>query len=225
MFFSFPKDNLWVMLIFSLCMSIGYSCDYEFFKNNRLQMFFKVFILFAGILMLCTGMYFKLMSHLNERTYLDAMELKAQGKYTEMLQRLDKVSDFYYPVDMNKMPVDYYRGAAYFELKQYDKALEKFVSARKYLEYYPTLMNNEASALYMTGNYKEAEERYLEVKRLFPNYVEPQINLLSMYANQKRYTETKTLIAELDNIPISIKYVKNYSVFLEIKDYFKETIH
>jgi tetratricopeptide (TPR) repeat protein len=165
------------------------------------------------------------MSYLNEREYLEAMQLKAQGKYTEMLQKLDKVSDSFYPVDMNKMPVDYYRGAAYFELKQYDKALEKFVNSRKRMEYYPTVMNNEASALYMTSNYKEAEIKYLEVKRLFPNYIEPQINLLSLYANQKRYTETKTLIAELDNIHINIKYVKNYSVFLEIKNYFKETIH
>ncbi len=59
---------------------------------------------------------------------------------------------------MNKMPVDYYRGVGYFELKQYDKALEKFRNAREFMKYYPTIMNNEATAFYMTGNYKEAEE-------------------------------------------------------------------
>jgi O-antigen ligase len=230
MFFSFPKDNLWVMLIFSLCMGAGYSSNYKLsiinYKfSNKNKIILKSLMLIVGFTLLSTIIWFKLMSHLNERTYLEAMDLKAQGKYSEMLQKLDKVSDFYYPVDMNKMPVDYYRGAAFFELKQYDKALEKFVSSGKRMEYYPTVINNEASALYMTGNYNEAEKRYLEVKRLFPNYIEPQINLLSLYANQKRYSETKTLIAELDNISINIKYVKNYSVFLVIKNYFKETIH
>jgi tetratricopeptide (TPR) repeat protein len=151
------------------------------------------------------------------------MQLKAQGKYSEMLYILNNVSSFYYPIDMNKMPVDYYRGVGYFELKQYNMALEKFKNARVYMQYYPTIMNNEASALYMTGNLKEAEQRYLEIKSVFPNYIEPQINLLSFYTNQKQYKEVKSLIAELENKSINPKYVKNYSVFLEIKNYFKET--
>jgi len=225
MLFSFPKDNFLTMLVFSICMGLGYSGIITFNRFNRVQIRLKLLMLIIGVLMLITAISFNAISRLNEKEYLEAMELKAQGKYSEMLQKLDKVSDFYYPVDMNKMPVDYYRGVAYFELKQYDKAVEKFLSARKYLEYYPTLMNNEASALYMTGKYKEAEEKYLEVKRLFPNYIEPQINLLSLYANQKRIAAAKSLIDELDKISFNIKYVKNYSVFLEIKNYFKETLH
>lgn len=223
MFFSFPKDNIYIMLIFSLCMSAGYSSNYKLFRKNKVIL--KRLMLIVGFILLSTVIWFKVMSYLNERKYLEAMELKAQKKYSEMLQKLDNVSDFFYPVDMNKMPVDYYRGTAYFELKQFDKALEKFVNSRKRMEYYPTIMNNEASALYMTGNFKEAEEGYLEVKRLFPDYIEPQINLLSLYANQKQHSEAKTLISGLDNNSINFRYVKNYSVFLEIKNYFKETIH
>lgn len=229
MFFSFTKDNFWAMLIFSICMSVGYSfnnqlsiINYEFFKKNKVIL--KRFLLIAALIFLGVGIWFKVMSYLNEREYIESMQLKAQGKYSEMLEKLDGVSSFYYPVDMNKMPVDYYRGIGYFELKQFDKALEKFRSARNYMNYYPAIMNNEASALYMTGNYKESLEKYLEIKRLFPNYIEPQINLLSFYTNQNRYEEAKSLITELDTKSFNLKYVKNYSVFLKIKDYFKVTI-
>jgi tetratricopeptide (TPR) repeat protein len=229
MFFSFTKDNFWIMIIFGICIGVGYSfnyqlsiLNYEFFKKNKVIL--KRLMLIAALIFLSVGVWFKFMSYLNEREYLDAMQLKAQGKYGEMLEKLGGVSNFYYPVDMNKMPVDYYRGVGFFELKQYDKALEKFRNAREFMRYYPTIMNNEASALYMTGNIKKAEERYLEIKKLFPNYIEPQINLLTLYTNQKQTTEANNLITELSNKSINLRYVKNYSVFLKIKNYFNEAI-
>ncbi|MFZ4589612.1 MAG: O-antigen ligase family protein, partial [Ignavibacteria bacterium] len=155
MFFSFTKDNFWAMLVLSACMGVGYSFDYklsiinyEFFKKNKVIL--KRLMIIAALILLSVGIWFKLLSYSNEREYLEAMQLKAQGKYGEMLEKLNGVSTFYYPVDMNKMPVDYYRGVGYFEMKQYDKALEKFRYAREHMKYYPTIMNNEASALYMT---------------------------------------------------------------------------
>lgn len=230
MFFSFTKDNFWAMLIFSVCMGVGYSHISEFRIQNseyikKYNRHIRTFVLVLGVLIFCMGIWFKVMSYLNEREYIEAMRLKAQGKYSEMLEKLDGVSSFFYPVDINKMPIDYYRGVGYFELKQYDKSLDKFRNAREYMKYYPTIMNNEASSLYMIGYHKEAEERYLEIKKIFPNYIEPQINLLSLYINQKRLLEVEKLINELDSKPMNTKYVKNYSVFLKIKDYFNKTKH
>ena len=66
------------------------------------------------------------------------------------------------------------------------------------MKYYPTIMNNEASALYMTGKIEDAENLYLEIKNIFPNYFEPQINLLALYANEKKNEKSKILINELN---------------------------
>lgn len=227
MFFSFTKDNFGAMMVFSICMAVGYSSNLEFrFQNSefciKYKRYIKSFILSVGVLLLVTGIWFKVMNYLNEREYLEAMNLKAQRRYGEMLIILNGVSDFFYPVDMNKMPVDYYRGVGYFELKQYDKALEKFQNARRYMKYYPTIMNNEASALFMKGNIKDAENLFIEIKNLFPNYIEPQINLLSLYTNTNKFTEAKNIIAEIETKTIDEKYVKNYSVFLGIKNYLIE---
>ena len=227
MFFSFPKDNIWAMIVFSVCMGVGYSSNSEFRIQNsefysKYNRYIKTFVFAVGILMLCTGIWFKVTSYFNQREYLEAMNLKAQGKYFEMLNKLDGVSSFYYSVDMNKMPVDYYRGVGYFELKQYDKALKKFRNAREFMKYYPTVMNNEASALYMNGSISESENLFIEIKNLFPNYIEPQINLLSLYTNMNKITEAKNIITEIEKKPFDGKYVKNYSVFLEIKNYLIE---
>lgn len=227
MFFSFTKDNYWAMIVFSLCMAVGYSNNSQYrFQNSTFYIKYKKHIktiaLAFGIIMLVLGIWFKLMSYFNEKVYFEAMNLKAQRKYGEMLVKLDKVSDYFYPVDINKMPVDYYRGVGYFELKQYDKALEKFRSARSYMKYYPTIMNNEASALYMSGKIYEAEQLFLEITNLFPNYIEPQINLLALYTNINKFSEAKKILLEIERKSFNEKYVKNYSVFLRIKNYLTE---
>ncbi|MCX6159469.1 MAG: O-antigen ligase family protein [Ignavibacteriae bacterium] len=222
MFFSFTKDNFLVMLVFSVCMGVGYSSNYqlsninyEFFKKNKLLL--KKLILLVGVLMLSIGLWFKVISFLNEREYIEAMQLKAEGKYVEMLEKLEGVSSFYYPTDMNKMPVDYYRGVGYFELKEYDKAFEKFKNARVYMQYYPTIMNNEAAALYMKKKTKEAEILYLEIKKVFPYYIEPQINLLALYANDNRVEDLMQLGSDIKTKIQKVNKINNYGLFKEIE--------
>ncbi len=219
MFFSFPAENVWAYFVFMISMAVGYSGVYNKFKGSNNGMSYIVAII--GFAFLVSGIWFGFMKHYNEKTYLEAMQLKTGSNYAKMLDKLTSVSDFYYPVDMNKMPVDYYRGIGYFELKQYEKALELFRSARERMKYYPMIMNNEAAALYMTGNYEEAEKRYNEIRNIFPNYIEPKINLLAFYVNQKRIREAIEIISEIETKSFDSKFVKNYSVFLEIKDYFK----
>lgn len=220
MLFSFPAENVWAYSVFVISLAAGYSGTYTTYKNKYHLL--KYFVTVIGFVFLIIGVWFGIMRYINEKTYLEAMQLKANGQYTKMLEKLSEVSDSYYKIDMNKMPVDFYRGVGYFELKQYEKALEKFRSAREKMKYYPTIMNNEAAALYMTENFEEAETRYNEIRNIFPNYIEPKINLLAFYVNQRRNREANELISEIESNAFESRYVKNYSVFLEIKNYFKE---
>lgn len=224
-FFNFTKNNFAIMSLFIVALGVSYSYydningKYMKIINNYKKLISK-FIIITALFLILFGIYFMLIRYYNQKQYLEAMSLKAQHNYSEMLEILNGISDFYYPADMNKIPLDYYRGVGYFELKQYDKALEKFRSARKRMKFYPTILNNEAAALYMTENFVEAENRFLEIKNIFPNYLEPQINLLSLYTNLKRYSEAKKMIQEIEGKTFDYKHVKNYSVFFNIKDYF-----
>jgi tetratricopeptide (TPR) repeat protein len=155
-----------------------------------------------------------------EKRYIAAINLKMQGNYKEMISELDKIPEWIYPVDMNKMPVSFYRGAGNFELGNYEEALKDFRRAREYSRYYPTIIMNEASACYATGRNDEAINILNELKTIAPNYIEPQINLLSIYANLRMDNESKELISEIDNRKFDPNYVKNYGVFVQIKNYF-----
>ncbi len=219
MLFSFTKENVWAFTVFAVCMAAGYSAITESFLSKHRK--FNFVLLAAGIALLISGLQYEFFRYRNEKIYTEAMQLKGKGLYKEMLEKLDSVSDFYYWIDMNKMPVDFYRGVGYFELKEYKKALEKFRSARKEAEFYPVIMSNEAGALYMSGKSNEAEAGYNEIKILFPDYIEPQINLLALYTNTGKKDKAGNLLQELERKQLNPKYIKNYSVFLQIKDYLR----
>ncbi|MFA5011717.1 MAG: O-antigen ligase family protein [Ignavibacteria bacterium] len=218
MFFSFPSENVWAFSLFIISLAVGYSDLYNRLKKNFSVLRYSIII---GLALFILGVWFGINKYTNEKTYLEAMQLKANGQYTRMLEKLNEVSDTYYKIDMNKMPVDFYRGVGYFELGYYEKALESFKNSRELMKYYPVIMNNEAGAFYMLGNTKKAEEQYLEIRSLFPDYIEPQINLLSLYTNEGRKDDAFNLLKELENKELNTKDIKNYSVFLKIKDYLK----
>lgn len=228
-FFNFTHENIWAISFFILCLGMGYG-KYLTFKYRKVEniitfiynkpkvkylLYTVVIILFAGFITL------KIYHYSVEKRYVAAINLKMQGNYKEMISELDKIPEWIYPVDMNKMPVSFYRGAGNFELGNYDEAMSDFRKARTYSRYYPLIMMNEASALYATGNNNEAIGLLKEMKELFPNFIEPQINLLSVYANLKMDNEIKELIREIDNRKFDSKYVKNYGVFVQIKNYFR----
>ncbi|MCU0372620.1 MAG: O-antigen ligase family protein [Ignavibacteria bacterium] len=228
-FFNFTHENIWAMSLFMICLGMGYGkhliIRFKRFENliafiNKKQ---KVkYSFYAALMFLISGFIILKIYHYSiEKRYVAAINLKMRGNYKEMIAELDKIPEWIYTVDMNKMPVSFYRGAGNFELGNYDEALKDFRKAREYSKYYPTIMMNEALALYATGKYEEAISTLKQLKTIAPNFIEPQINLLSMYANLKMNDESKTLIYELDNKMYDPVYVKNYSVFIQIKNYFK----
>jgi len=227
-FFNFTRENIWAMSLFMLCLGMGYG-KYVILRFRKVENITALinynkkvrYLLYGAVIILISGFIILKIYHYSvEKRYIAAINLKMHGNYKEMISELDKIPEWIYPVDMNKMPVSFYRGAGNFELGNYEESLKDFRRAREYSKYYPTIMMNEASACYATGRNEEAINILKELKTIAPNYIEPQINLLSIYANLKMDNELKELISEIDNRKFNPNYVKNYGVFVQIKNYF-----
>jgi len=186
-------------------------------KMYKPKIIFLIFIILIIFITLTFKNFF-------ENRYIIAMKYKAENKYVEMIDELETIPEYFYSRDMNEMPLDYYSGVGYFELKQYEIALSKFKNARTYMKYYPTIMNNEASALFMSGRNEEAENLYLEIKNIFPNYYEPQINLLAMYANLKMDKKALELLDDINkkitSLTFDLKKIKNIQNYYNIKEFY-----
>ena len=96
-----------------------------------------------------------------------------------------------------------------------------FSNAKSVVDYDPLIMNNLGSSYYMTQRFDSAKYTFTEMKKIFNNYIEPQVNLLAIYTNQKNIDSAKMLINEIDAHKFDNATVKNYTIFIKIKDYLK----
>ena len=221
--FSFPKDNTSVMLLFFLAIGLANSAytipDAE--NKGQLKINFKLLSLVLSLIILVTIPY-NLLRYKYEKNYLSAMFDKAAGRYSDMNKKLENIATEFYPTDPNKMPLSYYKGVGFYQEKKYEKALENFQSALSITPYVPQILSNTATSFYMLNDVENAETVLLDLKQMFPNYIEPQINLLAIYTNTGKDSLAINLIKELEDKNLQPENIKNFSVFTKIKKHYNE---
>jgi len=139
--------------------------------------------------------YIKLKSELS---YGQAIYLKERRQYLLMLQKLEDVSEIFYPLDAAKQPVDYYRGIANSYMGRHSEALMNNLSAQELAPFNPIIMQNVAASFKAMGNLQSAIEQYEKVLKNFPNYINPQINLLELYFESGETEKAKELFYQLN---------------------------
>ena len=221
--FSFPKNNTSAMILFFLAIGLANSAYTTADTDNKgqVKVNFKLLTWMLSFIILVTIPY-NFLRYEYEKDYISAMNEKALGNYSVMNENLENIAEEIYPVDPNRMPLSYYKGVGYYQTQEYEKALYNFQSALSLSPFIPNILSNKAAALYALNETGKAEELLIETKRIFPNYIEPQINLLAIYANTGKDSLAKNLIAELDNRNLQNEKIKNFTVFLNIKKHYNE---
>jgi O-antigen ligase len=159
------------------------------FKFTYLKWSLLLLIIIGG-----STSYIKLRSEL---LFGESIYLKDRRQYPLMFERLEKVSEIFYPLDASKQPIDYYRGIANSYLGRYSEALKNNLSAQELAPFNPIIMRNISSSYYSMKNFKKAMEQSEKVKKYFPNYIAPQINLLDLYSETGQSEKEKSLFFEL----------------------------
>jgi pentatricopeptide repeat protein len=158
-------------------------------KFNNLKWILLLLIIIGG-----STSYIRLKSELY---FGESIFLKERRQYPMMSERLEKISEIFYPFDASKQPVDYYRAIANIYLGRYQEALKNNLSAQELAPYNPIIMRNIASSYYSLNDFNRAIEQYKTVKKYFPNYISPQINLIDIYSETGQIEKAKSLFDEL----------------------------
>ncbi len=223
--FSFPRDNIAIMTLAGTAIGISFTKKDEGKEAELINLNvnkIKTAILGIATIVLTASTVFCFYRYRYEVTYLNAIKDKISGNYNSMLDKINDINDDIYPVDANCMPVEYYRGIGYFELKNYTEAMKSFNNALELTPTSPAILNNKASSFYMLNDTENAVKLLLDLKTRNPFLIESQINLLSIYSNSGQDSLAMILLEEIEHKTAEHQYIKNYNVLGKIKDYYNE---
>lgn len=133
----------------------------------------------------------------SEIRYGEAIFLKDRRQYLLMNQKLDQVSEIFYPFDTSRQPLDYYRGIANSYLGRHSDALRNNLHGLTLAPFNPILMNNAAASYQELGKSKESIKMFETIKKNFPNYLGAQFRLLEIYLSEGQTEQAEKLYNEL----------------------------
>ncbi|MCF7880203.1 MAG: O-antigen ligase family protein [Candidatus Marinimicrobia bacterium] len=207
--FTFVKERAAPMLIMFSIIGIAFAQQqpsWTFSKKaaNRLMIML--------VLISISGAFFNFNRLQSEKYYVRSLQLKFEKKYAEMNESLNNIKPAVYPLDPNGMPPAYYHGVGYYVQSKFQEALTQFRIAEQIAPWNPLILNNIASTDYRLGHENKAIKLYQLMKKTFPNYLEPQLNLIVLFHQGGKTKKAKNLIREL------APHVNNNKRFQELRE-------
>lgn len=193
-FISFPMSKF--SSYFILAFSAGLALNSLNTKNRNLQISvlqLKYFVL----LLLCIGIITSYERLTSELKYLMAIEYKNVGDYNNMVKQLESINTVLYPFDPSKQPIEFYTSTSLYHLRKLDEALVHSIKAEKIAPNNPLVLHNTAGIYQSQKKYDKAIIYYRNLQKQFPNYMDPQINLLIIYSETNQVEEGKNLFQSL----------------------------
>ena len=147
--------------------------------------------------LLILGIFTSYLRLSSELRYIKALEYKLGADYGSMVKEMKNVNKILYPYDVSKQPVEYYTSMGYYRLRNLDQALVHALNAEKLSPNNPLVLHNIAAIYQSSKKYDKAITYYERMRKLFPNYIDPQINLLIIYSETAPFEQSKKLFDEL----------------------------
>ncbi|MBE0538760.1 MAG: O-antigen ligase family protein [Ignavibacterium sp.] len=190
--FPFSKFSSYFFLAFAAGLSlvtVNNKTKVVSLSSNQLK-YFLIILIAIGII----TSYLRLISELS---YVKAIEYKNGGDYKNMLTELENVNSILYPLDPSKQPVEFYRATALYRLNRLDQALIHSINSEKIAPFNPLVLHNTAAIYQSSKKFDNAIIYYEKMRELFPNYIDPQINLLIIYSETSQSKKAQQLFDEL----------------------------
>jgi O-antigen ligase len=212
---AFPMNKFSSYFFFAFAAGLALNAVKEKGKVIRVNPNYLKIVLSLLIIIGILTSYIRLSSELS---YIKALEFKLGGDYANMVKEIKNVNQILYPYDVSKQPVEYYTSLGYYRLRKYDEALAHALNSEKLSPYNPLVLHNTAGIYQSSKKYNDAVIRYKNLQKLFPNYIDPQINLLIIYSETLPFEKSKELFDELikkDSLnprlsPFKVKYSNQF---------------
>jgi O-antigen ligase len=193
-FIAFPISKF--SSYFFLAFAAGLALQSLNIKSDGIQLSAK-YIKYLLVFLVLIGVYTSYERLNSELSYIKAIEYKNGGNFKSMQSELEKINSVLYPFDPSKQPIEFYISTALYRLGKLDEALIHSINAEKISLYNPLVLHNTGAIYQSQKKYDKAIIYYKKMQKLFPNYIDPQVNLLIIYSETASFEKGKQLFNEL----------------------------
>ena len=214
--FDFPFERISHVIVFFTFSSIIISSKVKLSENDTFkQPFLSVYFLSLITLFI---IYIGVVRYNSDIHSNNAIKLKQKGNWIYVVKAIDKAySKTFYNIDNTSTPLLWYRGVAYFSLKNYELALKDFKQAYQTNPNHIHVLNNLATAYQLLGNSVSAKLYYNKALSVNPSFKEARVNLSAILYNERKYDEALRTILD-SKVEVYWKRQKNndnYDLYLK----------
>jgi len=199
-FFSFPRERIYhtiILITYLAIISVLYSrSNFEYekkevFLNSRLA---KIGISLGALIMASLMLSYSYQRQKSEIHFYVAYGARARNQFNITIAAIDKINPNIFNISPTGIPVQWYKGNAYFQKGMLNEALHNFLKANQNHPYHIFTLNNIGSCYELYDNHSSAKQFYYKVLDLSPHLEETLINLSVVYYNTKEYLNALKII-------------------------------
>jgi len=201
-FFSFPKERIFHLVFSAVMLGLILSIHQQSFsahrsvRSNRSK---NLMVRLAVVVMFFSTMYsYKYYS--NEKKISKSLIYHKNGQWLKLLETLGGIDTRYFILDNTATPLEWYKGVANYTLKNFDTAFNNFQLAYKHNPNHVHVLNNLGTMYHDRGMNTKAIELYKSAISIAPKFIDPAINLSSLYYNSGDYERALNTLNQIDQI-------------------------
>jgi len=212
----FPLERISHNILFFLIISIVISGTIK--QKNINKESTSVWLLYLFLTITLFSVYVGYVRYTSEIHVTNAIKHKVKGNWPMVIKEINKGYDInYYDMENTSTPLIWYRGLAYFQQNQIEKALIDFKLAYKVNPNHIHTLNNIATCYGILGRMENSKEFYNKVLALYPTYKESRMNLAIIYFNENQYTQSLDVILQsrIDHYKLRVENKDNFDFYLK----------
>lgn len=212
----FPMERIAHNTIFFLIVSIIISGTIN--QRNNIKSYTPVWILYLFLIITLCAIYVGYIRYNSEIHVANAIQYKVKNNWPMVIKEINKAYDAqYYEIDNTSTPLLWYRGLAYFQQNQTERALVDFKQAYSVNPNHIYTLNNIATCYGILGKIENAKEFYNTALELNSTFKESRVNLAILYFNENQYTKALDIILQsrIDHYNLRVDNKDNFDFCLK----------
>jgi O-antigen ligase len=205
-FFDFPMERVEHQVLLALLFSITIASYYRKKSPESKSNPKSKLILYCG---LAAAFYAGSVAAFRFKGEAETVKMylaNAKSDWSESLYSANKAESIFYKIDATSIPLDWYKGTAYFNRHEIDQSQASFESAYAIAPYQIQVITHLATVYLAKGEEEKAEKLFVEALAISPRFEEARLNLAAIYYNGKAYDMAFDVIDKMETDSENKKY-------------------